>query len=143
MKGGNPKINLDIKNRIHLQVYPVKDNDIDKFNNQSDLDIDVNFGIFWFINYTDMAVCQFEDGCQLDVIECVTVIKRDPTYNNEYSDDDGDFSDDDDDYSDDDDDYSDDDGTNYIYGYSDGEFDNTPRFRIEYGPDYNFNDCDL
>ena len=110
MKGGNPKINLDIKNRIHLQVYPVEDNDIDKFNNQSDLD--VYTGVFWFINYTDMAVCQYEDGCQLDRIECITVIQRDTTYN-DYSDDDYDDHD--------------------VFGYD---------VDCRWGPDYNFNDGD-
>ena len=110
MKGGNPKINLDIKNRIHLQVYPVEDNDIDKFNNQSDLD--VYTGVFWFINYTDMAVCQYEDGCQLDRIECITVIQRDTTYN-DYIDDDYDDHD--------------------VFDYD---------VDCRWGPDYNFNDGD-
>jgi len=140
----------------NLDVIPVKNNDIERFNKGTDVEENyiIGEGIFWYVSYNDKTIRQYEDGyplVQLDYINNVgnsILAKHDNQDDSEdehanLEDEHGNLEDEQSTFSSDNDtkvqDYpSDNTGynmSNYINEHEYGA-------SCSYGPDYNFNDGD-
>jgi len=54
-------------NKTHIHVYPVDEEDILR-------------DIFWYINYEDMTICQYEDGGVIDIIESIDIVQSNEVF---------------------------------------------------------------
>lgn len=54
-------------NKTHIHVYPVDEEDILR-------------DIFWYINYEDLTICQYEDGGVIDYIESIDIVQSNEVF---------------------------------------------------------------
>ena len=61
------EVSMGKTNKRHMHVYPVEEDDFKK-------------DIFWYINYDDMTICQYEDGGVIDNIESIEIFQSNDVF---------------------------------------------------------------
>lgn len=74
----NINYNPAITNNTHIHVVPFDEN----IDNSQIFKDDNNKEIFWYINYEDMTICQYEDGYPIESLENIFVIGKVDNDNN-------------------------------------------------------------
>ena len=81
------------KTSFHLDVMPVPNNDMDRFNAGTDFvkNYEMVEGIFWYLSYNDNTIRQYEDGYPIAKLDYIKIIPS--KLNNDSESDVSDFDD--------------------------------------------------